>query len=139
MIKAHRHCCLLLILSCFFLSCAKVSPAEQTAMNFVEAYYVETNLKAAEQWSDGLAREKIRQGLELTQGQAITRSTHRPDITTTLLTGSVSGSEAEYLFRVEIRPPEVSPMVKKTRIKVRERDGLWKVTQFSDFESGDGE
>lgn len=129
---------LVLILLCLVtLSCSRVSPAEQVARQFMDAYYVTTDLKQAAGVADGLALEKVQSSLALTQGQVVDRLTHRPAIAYRLLEGHQEGSEADYLFRVKIEPPGFRPVMKKSRIKVREREGRWRVTQFADYEMED--
>ena len=100
----------------------------------MEAYYVAADLKAAAAAADGLALEKVRSSQRLTEGQAMDRSARHPDITYRLLEGHRGEGEGEYLFRVEIHPPDFHRIVKRSQLKVREREGGWKVTQFTDYE-----
>lgn len=101
----------------------------------MDHYYVRTNLRLALEDTDGIARQKVAGSIQLTEGQAIDDSTRRPDISWRLVESRVEGQEADYLYELEIRPPGLAAIRKKTRLKVREREkGVWKVTQFSDYD-----
>lgn len=117
-----------------FVACTSRPPSEKVAREFVESYYVETDLKRAEAVTDGLAQEKIRTSLALVEGQSINEGTRRPTISYDLLESRIEGGEASYEFRVTIQPPDFPTLQKKSRVKLREREGVWKVTQFSDYD-----
>jgi hypothetical protein len=121
----------------FLFGCGKAkSPSERAARDFMDNYYVATDLRSALEIVDGYALEKIKKSLELIEGQRIDASTHRPKISYTLLESRVEGTEADYLFQVVIEPEKIGPLRKKTLLKIREREkGVWKVTQFSDFDT----
>lgn len=129
LIKPH-----ILFLCLAFVSCASRPPSEKVAREFIESYYVETDLKRAELVTEGLAQEKIRTSLALVEGQSINEGTRRPTISYDLLQSQIEGGEASYQFRVTIKPPDFPTLQKKSRIKLREREGVWKVTQFSDYD-----
>lgn len=121
------------------VGCQKAAPAsEEAARRFMDNYYVKTDLRSASENADGFALEKIKKSLELTEGQAIDAAAHHPKISFSLLESridGIGGGEASYLFLVLIEPEKMSPVKKKTLVKVRERErGTWKVTQFSDYE-----
>ena len=101
----------------------------------MDSYYVRTNLRKALEECDGYALGKVEKSLQLTEGQRIDDSTHRPKITYRLLESRMEGTEANYLYQVLIEPEKMVPIRKKTLLKMREREGgRWKVTQFSDYE-----
>jgi hypothetical protein len=120
----------LLILS----ACAARHPSEVVARGFLDSYYVATDLHAAEQFTDGLAHEKVLASLQLTSGQVINGSTKRPTVSYKLHSKSIDETEAEYIFFVRIKPADFDVLFQKTRLIVRLRDGEWRVTQFSDHE-----
>lgn len=118
----------------FVFGCGAVkSPSEKAARSFMDHYYVATDLNAAQKDADGLALERVKTSLQLTEGQKIDAQTNRPKIRYVLISSEVDGSEANYSFNLTIEPKEVSSIQKKTVLKLRERQaGGWKVTQFSD-------
>lgn len=99
----------------------------------MESYYVDADLKEALTLADGLAREKVTSSLALREGQAIDASTHHPSISMKKMSSQVSVDEAEFIYEITIKPSKMEPMRKKARITVRQRDGVWKVTQFTDY------
>ena len=124
---------LLIVLSCS----SAPNPAEKVARQFMESYYVTADLKGAERLADGLALERVRSSLSLTEGQSIDESTRQPRVTWKLLEGGEKDQEAEYFYRVVIELRDFPKITKRSRIKLRERplqgaEGGWKVTQFSD-------
>lgn len=111
------------------------SVPERAAVDFMDHYYVQTNLKLALEDTDGFARQKVSGSLQLTEGQAVDESTRRPAISYRLVESRVDGPEADYLYELQIQPSGLEAIRKKTRLKVREREGgEWKVTQFSDYD-----
>jgi hypothetical protein len=130
----------LLFLSFVVILCCQAakSPSEKVARQFMDHYYVETNLPLALEDTDGYAMEKIRKSVQLTEGQVLDASAHRPKITYNLLESRIGGDEADFLFQVVIEPKKMSPIRKKTLVKIRQRkEGEWKVTQFSDHDMGE--
>ena len=103
----------------------------------MESYYVKTDLSAALLESDGIAADKIRKSLVLTEGQDIDAETHRPKISFKKIQSQEEKSEAGYLYEVTIQPVSSSvPLKKTTSLKLRQKEGsLWKVTQFIDIDT----
>lgn len=110
------------------------TPAEAAAGAFMEAYYVNANLDEASRLADGLALEKVRSGQALREGLAIDPAAHHPKIHFTMAESKEGAGEADYLYHVEFRPEKSGPVRKTARLKLRLRDGQWKVTQFTDHD-----
>lgn len=122
------------LITIFLLACAaEKTLSEKVASQFMDHYYVRTDLQRAQEDCDGLARQKVEESIRLTEGQSVDVTTRRPKISFHLLESRIDGPEASYLYEVEIRPDGVKELRRKTRLKVRERgEGVWKITQFSD-------
>lgn len=116
-------------------ACAKQAPSEQTAKKFMDAYYVQIDLKQAEQLSDGLAKEKLAKQVSLLDGTSTGNSpgagANAPSVTYGLVSQqSESPDEATYIFEVN---PHVQDIGKrKVFVKVRQTGGKWSVTQFTE-------
>ena len=76
------------------------SPSEVVARQFMDLYYVRADLLAALESTDGVAREKLKKGIELTEGRAMTEAAHHPKIRVTLLESHQEKDESDYLFQV---------------------------------------
>jgi hypothetical protein len=122
---------LALVFSC---SRASQAPAESTARDFMDAYYVKADLGVAELFVDGLALERVKNSLALREGLSVDGAAHQPKVRFELLETRQGADEAEFIYKVEFRPEKADPVRKKTRVKVRLREGLWKVTQFTDHD-----
>lgn len=122
----------------FLLACAaEKTPSEKVASQFMDHYYVRTDLQKAQEDCDGLARQKVEESIRLTEGQLVDVTTRRPKIFYKLLESRIDGPEASYLYEVEIRPDGMKELRRKTRLRARERgEGVWKITQFSDQDDG---
>jgi hypothetical protein len=118
------------------LACAGAkSPAEKSARGFMDAYYVNADLQQAERFADGLALEKVSDGLTLRDGLSIDEAAHHPTVHYRLADERVASDEAEFIYDVEFHPEKAQVFHRKTRLVVRLRNGTeWKVTQFSDHD-----
>ncbi|HEX5036442.1 MAG TPA: hypothetical protein VFX30_04730 [bacterium] len=135
MVKIQRTLSLLLCLAVFGACAAAKSPAEKAARGFMDAYYVDADLKKAAEFSDSLALEKVSAGMNLRDGLTIDEAAHHPKIHYKLEKATAGSDQAEFLFDVEFHPEKAEAFHKSSRIVVRLRDGgLWKVTQFSDHD-----
>jgi hypothetical protein len=120
----------------FVSSCAGAkSPAEKAARGFMDAYYVDADLKKASEFADSLALEKVTSGLNLRDGLVIDEAAHHPKIHYKLEKETIASDKAEFLFDVEFHPEKAEAFHKTARIIARLQDGgQWKVTQFSDHD-----
>ncbi len=109
------------------------NPAERIGWDFMGAYYESMDLSAALNLSDGVAAEKIRQSEGFREGLSPDAAAHRPNVDFKMLDSQTSGEEATLIYEVSIRPEKSEPRKQKTRLKLRLKNGVWKVTQFSDF------
>ncbi|MDO8461434.1 MAG: hypothetical protein Q7S98_01095 [Deltaproteobacteria bacterium] len=126
------------LLAISFLGCsAAKSPSENVARQFVEAYYLKIDLNAAIKVCDGLALEKIRQEIQLREGQSISPDTRQPKVSYKKVKELVEKEAGEaltevYLFELTITPQDYASLKRISRVKVRQIGEDWKVIQFSD-------
>jgi hypothetical protein len=126
-----------LVTVCLLACAAAKSPSEKVAGEFMDHYYVRTDLRLAQEDCDGLAHQKVEESLRLTEGQSVDSTTRRPRISYRLLESHSEGKESNYLYGIRIEGERMETLHKKTLLKLRERDnGVWKVTQFSDSDTG---
>lgn len=124
----------LVLLSVLSMGACSKTPQQRVADDFMQQYYVQTDLKKAQESADGLALDKIKNSILLTQGMTVDASAFHPMISFKLLESKIDGSESDFIYKVTIKPKEVALILKKTRLKVRKREnGIWKVTQFTDY------
>ncbi len=113
------------------------SDAEKVAFRFMDAYYVQTDPRAALPYTDSIAFEKVKQSVDLTSAETSSASV-KPRISYKLLKEESRTQEGLFVFQVKITPEKAGEMTRKTMVRVRESEkGVWKVTQFSDQEGSD--
>ena len=116
-------------------ACAKSSETEKVARAFVDAYYVQINLKAAKDLSQGLAAEKIANQIGLIEGQPPDQGADIPKVDVRLVsTGEVTADEATYIY--EVKPQVQDVGARKVFVKLRKEGGQWKVSQFTEESQG---
>ena len=122
----------------FLISCRGSTPSEIVARDFMEAYYVRTDLVAASQLADSLAQEKVKSSESLRNGLIPDRNAHQPRVSWKLLESQQQDEgSATYLYRVDFKPDQAAAVHKKALLRIRQREGgSWKVTQFTDFDTG---
>ena len=116
-------------------ACAKSSPSEQAAHSFMTAYYVNMDMKTAEQYTADLAKEKLNKQISLLDGQTVGAGTQVPTVDVSLFKkDSESPDEATYIYEVTPKAKDVGH--RKVYVKVRQEAGQWKVTQFQESDQG---
>ena len=112
-------------------ACAKPSPSQQMANQFIEAYYVQINLKSAEVLTSGLAKEKLDKQMQLVQGAGAEPLSEKPRVTFALIKkDSDSADSATYVYEVRTHVEDVGKRM--VFVKLRQESGAWKVTQFTE-------
>jgi hypothetical protein len=123
-----------LILPFTINACAKQSASDQVAKQFMEAYYVRIDLKAAEAVSSGLAREKLSHQVQLLDGTSSGTSpgsaANVPAVTYRLVSTQPRPDDTIYIFEVNPHAQDVGK--RKVFVKVRNEDGHWAVSQFTE-------
>jgi len=112
-------------------ACAKPSESEKISKDFMEAYYVRLDPKAAQAMSSGLAEDKIKHQLELLQGVAPDPSSDKPKVNYRLVSKDpANADEASYIYEVHSNAEDISG--RKVFVKLREANGKWTVSQFTE-------
>lgn len=112
-------------------ACSKAPEPEKIAKAFINAYYVQIDLKGAKAFTQGLASDKIDHQIGLMDGAAPDHGADIPKVDVHLAsTGDSSADEATYIF--EVRPQVQDIGGRKVFVKVRQDNGVWKVSQFTE-------
>jgi hypothetical protein len=110
------------------------SGARTTAEAFLDAHYVRIDLETAKARASGLARDKIESEIALTKDQEITGETRQPRVNYRLHRGDESAGAAQFAYELTIRASGTDPFTKLVMVTVRNQDGAWTVTNFSESE-----
>lgn len=109
-------------------------PASLVADSFVRAYYVDTNIKQAMAYCDDLACETLKRELKLREGQRIGSDTKLPRIAARQIKVlEVAGEAKRFLYEISVKPPDADSFSREAYVKLRKREGDWKVTQFAEI------
>jgi hypothetical protein len=127
---------LLLAATALFPACGKASDAEATASSFVDRYYVKVDLVMAKQLTEGLATRKIEQEEALLQGSTggPARAGQR-DVAYRLLEKREEGDHLYFVYDLSITGQGVPALKKRSLLSVGKRDGVWRITNFRDFDA----
>ena len=110
------------------------STSRGVAERFIDQYYVQINLKAAQPFCTGLALQKIDEQLRLTEGQAIDDSTRKPWVRYKLLeTRDATADHAAYVFEGNVHVADAGSFKPKWLVSPRRDGDAWKVSNFSEI------
>ncbi len=110
--------------------------AVEVANAFVQAYYVDTDIKQSLAYCEGLACETLKQELTLREGQAISGDTKRPHIQAELKkTLEAPEGAKRFVYEVVVKPEGIDAFHRKSYVKVALHAGKWRVTQFGEIKS----
>lgn len=104
------------------------------AERFVDQHYVQIDLEAAKPFCTGLALQKIENEQRLTQGQPIDESTRKPTVRYRLLEKKDDADHASFVFEGTINVEDAGKFTRKWLISTRRDDGVWKVSNFEEFD-----
>jgi hypothetical protein len=103
---------------------------------FVQAYYVEANLSAAQAYCGALACQKLADELSLRAGQPISSETRQPQITARRLREIPTDDEAiRILYEIRVKPPELDAFTREAYLKLRQQGQEWRVIQFAELKT----
>ncbi len=114
--------------------CHPANSARGVVDRFVDQYYVNINLKAAEPYCVGLALDKLHHEMQLTQGQRIDANTRKPVVHYKLTAQRDAKDHTEFLFRATIDVPEGGSFQRNWLIAARKDGDAWKVSNFGEYE-----
>jgi hypothetical protein len=108
------------------------SNARSAAEAFLDAHYVRIDLEGAKEHASGLARDKVDEEIELTRDQEITGDTRQPHVNYRLQRGDETPASAQFAYELTIRAAGSDPFTKLVMVTVRNQEGAWKVTNYSE-------
>ena len=135
--KGHRSYLVLLLLgaSLFFPACSSTSDAESIASRFVDQYYVKVDLARAKSLTDGLAARKIEQEQALLQGAGTGEGTTQRDVAYRLLEKRQEGDHIFFVYALTVQGRGVPALNKRSLLSLGKIGGVWRITNFRDFDS----
>ena len=116
------------------VACTSPNSPRGVVDRFIAAHYMAIDLKAAEPLCTGLALDKLREEMKLTQGQNIDETTRKPIVHYKLTAKRESPDHIEYLFRATIDVPDGGSFQKNWMITARKEADTWKVSNFSEYD-----
>ena len=114
--------------------CTPGNSARGVVDRFITAHYVAIDLKAAEPLCPGLSLAKIRQEMQLTEGQKIDETTRKPVVHYKLKAQREAADHVEYLFRATIDVPDGGTFEKNWMLTARREGTVWKVSNFNEYD-----
>ena len=120
----------------FILACSDRNTPEHVAEDFVYNYYLHANQQMALRLSDGLAKQKLEDEIELLRkirsGSEMSKA--QPHIKYKQV-GKKSDDENQVVFRYEltIEDTNISDTVRNAVILTESIDGQWKVINFDEY------
>jgi hypothetical protein len=114
--------------------CQRGSGAEAAASSFVDEYYVRADLARAKTWTEGLATKKIEEEQALLAGVSDDGGARRRTVVYRVLERRDEGERAFFVYAVEIMGQGVPTLDKRSLISVGRSGGVWRVTNFRDFD-----
>jgi hypothetical protein len=106
------------------------------AQGFTDQHYVLIDLPAAKQFTTGLATAKLEEEEQLIAGHGIDEGTAKPRVSYKLLERRPEGDDrVSFLFQGEARGQDSDDVFsRKWLITVKLTDGVWKVSNFHEFD-----
>jgi hypothetical protein len=104
---------------------------------FVQAYYVQIDQARAMEYTTGLARERLREELQLVtqlrRGSSLEQA--RPKVSYSLARTQPEGRQVLLVYDLTITPPQVTPILKKILIITEQLGDHWKVINFTETDA----
>ncbi len=118
----------------FLAGCGGGSEAQRVARRFMDTHYVYIDLDAASEVCSGLALSKLDRERELTSEVEIEADTLKPRVNYALETERATADKAQMVYVLTIRPPGIEPFERLVTLTLRQQDGVWSVSNYSDGE-----
>ena len=115
-------------------ACGGGSDAQRVARRFMDTHYVYIDLDAASEVCSGLALSKLDRERELTSEVQIEADTLKPRVNYALETERATADKAQMVYVLTIRPPGIEPFERLMTLTLRQQDGVWSVSNYSDGE-----
>lgn len=116
-------------------ACSSESPAQKVADRFIEAYYVQLDVKEAVQFTEGLAKEKLEQQLKLMVGDGGPEpASGRPRVTYALTEKQhPTADSAIYVYSINTHMEDIGK--RTVFVKLRREGNQWIITQYTEDDS----
>ena len=110
--------------------------AQGIAERFIDEHYVRMNLRAAREYTVGLAQRKVDEETRLVGDHVIDASTRQPRVTYRLKEQPREDANGvSFLFEGTVSVDGADAFTRQWLVTTRrEADGTWKVSNFSEFE-----
>ena len=110
------------------------STARGTAESFLDAHYVQIDLRSALPFTSGLARHKVEQEIELVKGVEIDDTTLKPIVRYSLLEEHPDGEGGtKFLYRGKIVVEGADGFERRWLVTVRQESPGYRVTNYQEF------
>lgn len=108
------------------------STSQGVAETFVDRHYVRVDPAAAQAFSTGLALEKLRQIVRLTQGLPVTAETKAPTVRYRIVEAQEEPERGTYVFEGTIYVEGDDPFSRRWIVSTRREGSVWKVSNFTE-------
>ncbi len=116
------------------IGCVQRNSPRGVVDRFIEAHYMAIDLKSAEPLCTGLALDKLRKEMALTEGQQIDDSTRKPLIHYKLKAERDGQDHVTFLFLATIDVPDGGSFQKNWMITARRDGSDWKISNFNEYD-----
>jgi len=124
----------LFILMTMTAGCTRSNSARGVVDRFIEARYILIDHEQMKSLCTGLALDKIRDEMKLTEGQSIDQSTRKPVVHYALEKTRGEGDKITFLFKARIDVPEGGTFKKFWMITAKKDAEVWKVSNYSEYD-----
>jgi hypothetical protein len=116
-------------------ACTSDDPARAAAERFVDAYYVEIDLREAREEAAGLARAKVERNMKLIEGMAPPEDIARPRVHYRFLEQQDSSrGRRGFLYELTISFDGGDQVQRRTVVTVGEEGGAWHAVNFQEVD-----
>ncbi|HEY3306721.1 MAG TPA: hypothetical protein VGL70_24635 [Candidatus Binatia bacterium] len=120
-------------LALFLSGCGRdLKTAQGVAEEFIDQHYVEINLQKAQEYSVGLALQKINEEIRLTSGQTIDASTRKPRVHYRLVEKKETEGRVQFLYQGTIQAEDAPEFTRRWLIMARKEGDGWRVSNFTE-------
>ena len=123
-----------LLLMMMVAGCTPPNSARGVVDRFIEARYILIDNQQMQAVCTGLALDKIRDEMKLTEGQSIDQSTRKPVVHYSLEKTRSDGDKQTFLFKARIDVPEGGTFKKFWMITAKKDGESWKVSNYSEYD-----
>jgi hypothetical protein len=114
--------------------CTRSNSARGVVDRFIEARYILIDHQQMQALCTGLALDKIREEMKLTEGQPIDQSTRKPVVHYSLEKTRTNGDKQTFLFKARIDVPEGGTFKKFWMITAKKDGDTWKVSNYTEYD-----